>query len=79
MCQPKARMYKSLLTSYSPSGVEVFEGEEAVGDDRPAGWKAGQRENASFHGTWVLVYFFLSGVPPVVGLPCYELISTRLS
>src|SRR5216683_2244446 len=46
-CQPKARVCKSLLTSYPPSGVEVFERKEAVGDGRPAGWRAGQRENAS--------------------------------
>jgi len=63
----------------SPSGVEVFEREEAVGDGRPAGWRAGQRENASSHGTWDFGIFLSSGVPPVVGLPCYELISTRLS
>src|SRR5216684_8324863 len=60
-CQPKARMWKSLLTLYPPSGVEVFEREEAVGDGRPAGWRAGQRENASSHGTWILVYFSSSG------------------
>src|SRR3989442_8001134 len=35
-------LWKSLLTSYPPGGVEVFEREEAVGDGRPAGGRAGR-------------------------------------
>src|SRR6266853_810734 len=43
-------MWKSLLASYPSGGIEVFEREEAVGDGRPAGGRAGQPENASSHG-----------------------------
>jgi len=33
-------------TSYPPSEVEVFKGEEAVGDGRPAGGRTGRRAAA---------------------------------
>jgi len=42
VAQITCRHGKSLLTSYPPSGIKVCESEEAVGDGRPAGGRAGR-------------------------------------
>src|SRR5712691_8254663 len=46
--------WKSLLTSYPPSGIEVCEPEEAEGDRRPAGGKAGRRARSRLPALWPL-------------------------
>src|SRR6266849_2714130 len=52
--QRDARGWKSLLTSYPPSGIEVCEPEEAEGDSRPAGWRAGRHAAGRIAAPWPL-------------------------
>src|SRR6267143_1908494 len=46
--------WKSLLTSYPPSGIEVCECEEAEGDGRPAGGRAGRSAGSRLPAPWPL-------------------------
>src|SRR5713226_4158945 len=46
--------WKSLLTSYPPSGIEVCEPEEAEGDSRPAGGRAGRHAAGRIAAPWPL-------------------------
>src|SRR5258705_11299368 len=45
--------WESLLTSYPPSEVEVFERKEAEGDGRPAGGRAGRRATGRITASWL--------------------------
>src|SRR6266851_9812036 len=53
-CPQHASVWKSLLTSYPPSGIEVCEPEEAEGDRRPAGGRAGRRTRSRLPALWPL-------------------------
>jgi len=44
--------WKSLVTSYTPGGIEVYELEEAEGDGRPAGGRAGRRVAGRISAPW---------------------------
>jgi len=54
--------WKSPVTSYPPGGTEVFEREEAEGDGRPAGGRAGRRAADRIVATWLL--------PPAISIWC---------
>jgi hypothetical protein len=54
ICLPLGGGWKSLLTSYPPSGVEVCEPEEAEGASRPAGGRAGRRASSRLPAPWPL-------------------------
>jgi hypothetical protein len=51
-------------TSLPPGGVEVCESEEADGDGRPAGGRAGRRVATRIVAPWLL--------PPVISISCVK-------